>query len=249
MKNDEKDRTINGYSCAKCKVVQKICRVPEPKGKGPKNCPTKLAQKVIKAAMQEYGKEDVREFARVASVQEGECYANRDKKPYVLHPVKPRIQEVIEFAHKMNYKKLGLAFCGGVTKEAGIVVEILEKNDFEVVNISCKVGCIKKEEIGIKEEEKINIGNYESMCNPIAQAMILNSAKTDLNILLCLCVGHDSLFLKYSEAPTTVLAVKDRVTGHNPMAAIYTANSYYARLTGLAFGSDEEMKARLIAGK
>ena len=35
------------------------------------------------------------------------------------------------------------------------------------------------------------------------------------------------IVIKYSEAPVTVFAVKDRVLGHNPIAAIYTANSYY----------------------
>ncbi|KJS88133.1 MAG: metal-binding protein, partial [Peptococcaceae bacterium BICA1-8] len=42
-----------------------------------------------------------------------------------------------------------------------------------------------------------------------------------------LCVGHDSLFIKYSHAPVTVLAVKDRVLAHNPLAALYCAESYY----------------------
>jgi len=235
------------FSCAKCKVVRKICRTPE--GKGPQNCPTVNEQAAVDEAMSEYGSPDIMEFARMASVQEGECYANRDQKPYVLHPVKPRIVEIIEFAQKMDYRKLGLAFCGGLTNEAGIVVGILEKHDFQVVNVSCKVGGVAKEKIGVKDSEKINIGSHESMCNPIGQALILNRAETDFNVLLGLCVGHDSLFLKYIQAPTTVLAVKDRVTAHNPLAAIYTANSYYARLKGLAFGSDEEMKARLIAGK
>ena len=41
------------------------------------------------------------------------------------------------------------------------------------------------------------------------------------------CVGHDSLFIKYSKAPVTIIGVKDRILGHNPLAAIYTANSYY----------------------
>lgn len=59
------------------------------------------------------------------------------------------------------------------------------------------------------------------MCNPIAQAEYLNDKQTDLNIVLGLCVGHDSLFFKYSKAPTIVLAVKDRVLDHNPLKAIY----------------------------
>ena len=68
------------------------------------------------------------------------------------------------------------------------------------------------------------------MCNPIFQAKVLNQQKVDFNILLGLCVGHDSIFFKYVEAPTTVLAVKDRVTGHNPLAAIYLSDFYYQKI-------------------
>jgi uncharacterized metal-binding protein len=60
--------------------------------------------------------------------------------------------------------------------------------------------------------------------------MLLNDEKVDFNILLGLCVGHDSLFFKYTKVPTTVLAVKDRVTGHNPLAAVYQADSYYRKV-------------------
>ncbi len=68
------------------------------------------------------------------------------------------------------------------------------------------------------------------MCNPILQAKMLNHAKTDLNVVVGLCVGHDSLFYKYSEAITTTMITKDRVLGHNPAAALYTADTYYKRL-------------------
>jgi uncharacterized metal-binding protein len=68
------------------------------------------------------------------------------------------------------------------------------------------------------------------MCSPIVQAALLNEEKTDFNILVGLCVGHDSLFFKYSHALVTVLVAKDRVTGHNPAAALYTSDTYYARL-------------------
>ena len=53
--------------------------------------------------------------------------------------------------------------------------------------------------------------------------------KVEFNILLGLCVGHDTLAIKYMDAPCTVLAVKDRVTGHNPIQAIYMANGYYKK--------------------
>jgi len=215
-------------NCAKCKIGDKICRKPD--GHGPEFCPTQTKRDIIEKSLPEYDRPLLHEFARQASIQEGECYANRNLKPYVMQPVKTRVLEIIEFAQKMGYQKLGLAFCTGVTREAGVLTEVLEKHGFEVVGVSCKVGGVPKERIGLQDEEKINIGHHESMCNPIGQAMVLNDARTDFNIMLCLCVGHDSLFLKYVESLTTVLAAKDRVTGHNPMAALYTVHSYYQKL-------------------
>ena len=64
-------------------------------------------------------------------------------------------------------------------------------------------------------------------CNPIAQALLLNEVKTEFNIVVGLCVGHDSLFIKYSEAPVTVLIAKDRRLAHNPAAALKTY--YYTK--------------------
>jgi uncharacterized metal-binding protein len=68
------------------------------------------------------------------------------------------------------------------------------------------------------------------MCNPLTQAEILNTAKTEFNIMVGLCVGHDALFLKHVKALTTVLIAKDRVLGHNPAAALYVSNTYYKAL-------------------
>ena len=121
-------------------------------------------------------------------------------------------------------KKLGLAFCMGLRSEAAALNKILEFHGFEVVSAICKMGCVDKAFVNIKEEEKIRCG-HETMCNPIAQAYALNDAKVDFNLMLGLCVGHDSLFIKYAEAPVTVIAVKDRLLGHNPLAALYSG--YY----------------------
>jgi uncharacterized metal-binding protein len=140
------------------------------------------------------------------------------------------MEETIEFSKKMKCRKLGLAFCIGLAKEASVVQEILRMNGFEVISILCKAGRTSKDRIGIKDEEKIFRGTEESMCNPIFQAKLFNEERTDLNILLGLCVGHDSLFFKYAKAPTTVLAVKDRVTGHNPLVPIYLSTSFYQKL-------------------
>ena len=221
--------------CAKCGIKDKICRSPE--GQGPTFCPTLHRKEVVGKANEEYTKPDIFKFAHEASIQEAECYINRDLKPFVPHPTKPRVQEICEFAQKMGYKKLGMAFCSALHSEALSLAQILEAQRFEVVSVVCKAGRTPKENIGIREEEKVRIGEFESMCSPIAQAMILNEEKTDFNIMLGLCVGHDSLFLKYSEAYCTVLVAKDRVLGHNPCAVLYTTGSYYARMLKKGFCS------------
>ena len=210
----------------------------DPKGEGlheserkrVESMPHPWEKKLADQAKKKYQPAGIGEFARQASIQEGECYAGRDQRPYVMHPTKPRIQEICEFARKMGYTRLGLVFCVGLYREAAIVARILQSQGFETVSVVCKVGSMPKEEIGVKDSEKIFIGEYESMCNPILQAVIVNDAETDFNILLGLCVGHDSLFFKYAEAPTTVLAVKDRVAGHNPLGPIYLSGNYYSWL-------------------
>ncbi|MBW1802412.1 MAG: DUF1847 domain-containing protein [Deltaproteobacteria bacterium] len=65
----------------------------------------------------QYDRKEVREFARQASIQEAECYANRHQKPYVMQPSKPRIVEICEFAEKMKYKRRGIAFCIGLASD------------------------------------------------------------------------------------------------------------------------------------
>jgi len=238
------DKDIN---CAVCGVIKKACRFPD--GKGPTSCPTETQKQLIDKMLPEYDTVELAEFAKQASIQEGECYAYRDREPFIMHPCKSRLEETIEFAQKMKFKRIGIAFCGGVTAEAAMLTEILKKHDFDVIAVSCKVGAVPKERIGLRDDQKVRIGSFEPMCNPICQAEILNRQNVDFTIALNLCVGHDSLFLKYFKGLMTVFSVKDRVTGHNPMVALYTAHSYYQRLKKLVFGSDEEIKSRLTARK
>lgn len=142
-----------------------------------------------------------------------------------------RVQETVEFIKRYGAKKVGIATCVGLLNEAGIFAKILRAHGIEYYAVGCKIGAVEKSEIGIPKENTLTKGaKYESMCNPIMQAKILNREKTDLNILIGLCVGHDSLFIRHSEAPVTVLIVKDRVTGHNPAVALYTKGSIYSNV-------------------
>ncbi len=215
--------------CAFCPIPagERICQ--NPSGRGPEFCPTLNKKNVINGSLDKLNDPVILNFARQASIQEAECYADRHKRPFVMRPVKPRLQEIIEFAGRMSFRRLGLAFCEGLKTEARTTALILTKHGFEVVSVMCCVGGIPKEKIGLEPDHKIIREEFEPMCNPIAQAEICNEAGTELNILLGLCVGHDSLFIKHAQAYTTVFAVKDRVLGHNPLALIYNAGSYYRR--------------------
>ena len=211
--------------CAKCTKV--VC-YSEHFLEGLPNCPTKTKSEVIEQALREYDDSELREFARQASIQESQCYM---RLPEGLTTRYPRVEEIVQFAKKMGYRKLGVAFCIGLRSEAEVLNRILENRGFEVVSVCCKTGGIPKERIGVREEEKIaGPGVFESMCNPISQAEILNDAGVEFNILVGLCVGHDSLFIKYAQAPITVLVAKDRVFGHNPVAGLYQAGAYYRKL-------------------
>jgi uncharacterized metal-binding protein len=217
-------------ACASCPKESPNMLCMHSDGSGHKGCPTVTRKDLLAQANREYENLRTGHFARQASLQEASCYANRHQRPYVMQPTKTRIAEICEFADRMNYKRLGLVFCIGLKNEAGIVEKIMKKNGFEVISVCCKAGRTSKDLLGIEDQDKIYQGTDEAMCNPVFQAMVVNQEKTDFNILLGLCVGHDSLFFKYAEAYTTVLAVKDRVTGHNPLAAIYLHNSYYRKL-------------------
>lgn len=179
------------------------------------SCPS-LDLELIKESQKEYLLSENQSFATNAALVEKEGYCQLT-----------RIEEIMDFAKRNNMTKLGLAFCVGLQNEAREVSKIFTHNGFSVLAAACKNGLLPKSTLGLENDQTISNNNAEIMCNPIGQAKYMNKAGSELNIILGLCVGHDSLFIKYAQAPVTVLAVKDRVTGHNPLVAVYNANSYY----------------------
>ena len=191
----------------------------------PDFCPTVHKKAVYEKAMAELREPENNRIAIAAAEVEYEGYGRRT-----------RVEEVIQFAHKIGAKRIGIATCLGLAKESQILTKILRINGFEVVGAICKTGATPKEDIGIpKECEAVGV----NMCNPILQAELLNDAETDLNLIVGLCVGHDSLFIKHSKALCTNVVTKDRVLGHNPAAALYQADGYYKRLLEPQFTDGE----------
>lgn len=199
------------FTCAQC--TMESCRSGQ-LDKMPKNCPMHNPA-LFESILENYFQPENHDFFVASAAVEALGYGHW-----------PRLREIMEFARRMGYTKLGLAFCAGLHKEASIVDRIFRKNGFEVVSIICKTGAISKDQVGVPPEFRVHPGSFEAMCNPIAQAELLNQEHTQFNICLGLCVGHDSLFYKYSNALVTTLVAKDRVTGNNPAAAIYCADGY-----------------------
>jgi uncharacterized metal-binding protein len=215
-------KSLEQLSCTDCNVYN--CRTRS--SQFPRFCLTtkdnaehEIAKDIEEIKQQLQGDDEDAVIARASAQVEGLFYGKLT-----------RVEEIIEFAKRIGAKKIGIATCAGLIEEAKIFADILTAKGFEYYSVICKVGSVDKTEIGVLEEHKIRPGSHESMCNPILQARILNYHKTDLNVVVGLCVGHDSLFIKYSDALVTTLVTKDRMTGHNPVAALYTAHSYYKRL-------------------
>jgi uncharacterized metal-binding protein len=210
----ESERAFSCMNCAdfNCKTLT---------GRYPKSClTTHIDEKQLTESIDAYcGDEADAKIARAAAEVEGQFYCQLT-----------RLEEIIEFANKIGAKKIGIATCIGLIEESKIFARILRKRDFIPYGVACKVGATDKTTVGIDEQDKIRPGGHESLCNPIMQANILNEIKTDLNVMVGLCVGHDALFTKYADAPVTTLVTKDRVLGHNPVAALYLHKTYYGKL-------------------
>jgi uncharacterized metal-binding protein len=126
-------------------------------------------------------------------------------------PGRNRVDELINFAHNARIKRIGIAHCIGLQKEAEKLKHRLEK-DFEVYAIDCKYGRIPSTDLLGDNSRGIS-------CNPAGQAAWLKENQTELNISFGLCMGHDILFNQKSQAPVTTLVVKDREYRHNPYKA------------------------------
>ncbi len=188
----------------------------------PRFCPTAKLSEEQKEAMKNCYRNDpeIYKIFHSAAKIEGRHYGKLT-----------RVEETIYFIKEMGYKRIGIATCMALINETKLFTRVLEaKGIHNYVVAACKVGSIDKTEIGLPDEIKIHPGMFEPSCNPIMQANILEKAGTDFNIVIGLCVGHDTVFLKQSKAPCTVLVVKDRVLVHNPCAALYNSHAYYKRV-------------------
>ncbi len=208
-------------ACAYCPTDVRACRRGKAEVEGPGFCPSKVAPETQSEARDLYNDPETLRVSLESARVEAEGYCKWT-----------RVDEIVQFAKKMGFKKIGIANCISFVDHAYVLSGILESHGFEVLSVACKNGNIPKEDLGLKDSEKIRPGQFEALCNPVAQAELLNEAGSEFNVVMGLCIGHDSLFFKYAKGLTTVLVAKDRVLGHNPVAALHLADSYYSRMWG-----------------
>jgi uncharacterized metal-binding protein len=210
-------KTVPALSCSECGVLNCLRR----DSKYPDFCLTKSLPGELLAESLDHYKNNAadRALALAAAECEGRGYGRLT-----------RVEETVDFARRIKVKKIGVASCVGLASECALFAKILRLNGFESYTAICKVGSVDKTEIGVSDADKVRPGNFEPLCNPVLQAKLLNKKQTGLNVIIGLCVGHDALFVRHSDAPVTTLIVKDRVLGHNPAAALYTSGFYYKRL-------------------
>lgn len=207
--------------CAYCPPTVRACRQGETLTRGPGFCPSKVDPDSVDRAWLRYQDPEVRRIAQVSALVESEGYCKWT-----------RVEEMCAFAKKMGYQRIGIATCISFVDLARTLSAILESHGFQVASAACKNGGIDKESLGLSDAEKIRPGGHESMCNPISQAELLNAAGCEFNIVLGLCVGHDSLFFRYSKGLASTLVAKDRVLAHNPVGALQLADTYFQRVWG-----------------
>ncbi len=210
-------KDLKSPMCAKC--PKKPC-YRNPSEKKPKFCPMKVYPEIVQNSIKYYETDEFsRKIHRISTIIEKEGYG-----------FWPRIREVIEICKRLNIKKVGIAFCIGLSEEAKKLHDVFEEWGFDCYSIVCKCGSVDKTLIGVGENEKLKPNTHESMCNPILQAQILNHVGTEINLIVGLCAGHDTIFLRYSKAPVIYLITKDRATGHSPAISLYAWHYFSKRI-------------------
>lgn len=213
--------TYETPGCAYCPGTVRACRQGEGDTRGPGFCPSKMDPEGVADATAYRLDPFVERVAQVSALVESEGYCKWT-----------RVEEICQFAKRMGFRRVGIATCISFVDLSRVFSAILESHGLEVASVACKNGGVAKEEIGLKDAEKIRPGTYEAICNPISQAELLNRAGCELNVIVGLCVGHDSLFIRHSHGLVTTLVTKDRVLAHNPVGALHLADTYYSRVWG-----------------
>ena len=119
-------------TCASCKTQACYSGLKE---KAPENCPMVVERALLKETIDSYSENMVGSLACCSARIESEGYCNWT-----------RVEEIINFARSANYKRIGLAYCIGLRREAAKFNEIMINNGFEMVSVVCKTSATPKKQ-------------------------------------------------------------------------------------------------------
>jgi uncharacterized metal-binding protein len=134
--------------------------------------------------------------------------------------LRTRVEELVAFARSRGMRRVGVAFCVSLIREAQQLGRMLKAEGLEPALVCCRVGAIDYSEIALP---KAHPEKFAAICNPVGQAKLLDAAKVDLVAQVGLCIGHDLVLQEECEAPVTTLIVKDRALDHHPILALRPA--------------------------
>ena len=194
----------SAFSCVDCAVNG--CEYRD--GKHPAFCPTTD----FKLSDDPWLKEQCEDEENYRIIESAAYSAHVAHRETLSH-----LEETVIFARKMGVRKIGIAACVSLADEARAAAQVFRAQGCEVVGAICKMGSITFGDLGVPPDER---GDDAVLCNPIYQAKVLNEAKTDLNVVMGLCAGHDALFLKYAESLCTLLTAKDFKFDHCSIRAL-----------------------------
>jgi uncharacterized metal-binding protein len=199
MATDPQDR----FGCAFCATAGAF---KGDFGRMPRTCPTRTHAEVATDASS-YLEPDRAAMMRAA-----------DATPFTEDGrLRNRVQELVHYARGRGMARVGVAFCVSLLKEAQSLGRQLEAGGLEAELVCCRVGAVDHSAIGLpkKHPEK-----FAAICNPVAQAELLNLKDVDLVAQVGLCIGHDLILQEVCEAPVTTVVVKDRALDHHPVQAL-----------------------------
>ena len=130
-------------ACATCPSCVRACRDGEAAERGPGFCPSKIDPDTQALARARYDDPEIGRLARESALVESEGYGKLT-----------RVQEVVDFARRMGWKKIGIATCIGLLDLSNVLTGILESHGLTVISVACKNGNIPKEEMGLTDAQK-----------------------------------------------------------------------------------------------
>ncbi len=127
-------------------------------------------------------------------------------------------EEIVSYARNIGAKKIGITSCSGFLKETREFILHLERHHLESYCVICNIGTPGKDAISLTRRVETDGDIYDANCNPALQAYLLDREKTELNVIIGLCAGNDSLFLRHSATPAAHLIINNPDSAVKPLS-------------------------------